>query len=213
MDKKSIFTAPYTCVSCGSPKPRTEDELCPKCRAGTLLRPSFEMNYDPLNGVYNIAQNIAIQVAEQQEELILKTVQEIGGKTYEHISVSKEKVVEAFQDYLHREEQLPRIKKPDVLRDAIATYGIAAQVDMAIEEMSELTKALCKERRTQLVPGKHAEAHANVIEEIADVAIMLKQLLVMFDKDGEIQKEVDYKIDRLEQRLQKAHKETGGQSV
>ena len=213
MDKKSIFTAPYTCVSCGSPKPRTEDELCPKCRAGTLLRPSFEMNYDPLNGVYNIAQNIAIQVAEQQEELILKTVQEIGGKTYEHISVSKEKVVEAFQDYIRREEQLPRIKKPDVLRDAIATYGIAAQVDMAIEEMSELTKALCKERRTQLVPGKHAEAHANVIEEIADVAIMLKQLLIMFDKDGEIQKEVDYKIDRLEQRLQKAHKETGGQSV
>lgn len=213
MDKKSIFTAPYTCVSCGSPKPRTEDELCPKCRAGTLLRPSFEMNYDPLNGVYNIAQNIAIQVAEQQEELILKTVQEIGGKTYEHISVSKEKVVEAFQDYLHREEQLPRIKKPDVLRDAIATYGMTAQVDMAIEEMSELTKALCKERRTQLVPGKHAEAHANVIEEIADVAIMLKQLLIMFDKDGEIQKEVDYKIDRLEQRLQKAHKETGGQSV
>lgn len=213
MDKKSIFTAPYTCVSCGSPKPRTEDELCPKCRAGTLLRPSFEMNYDPLNGVYNIAQNIAIQVAEQQEELILKTVQEIGGKTYEHISVSKEKVVEAFQDYLRREEQLPRIKKPDVLRDAIATYGIAAQVDMAIEEISELTKALCKERRTQLVPGKHAEAHANVIEEIADVAIMLKQLLIMFDKDGEIQKEVDYKIDRLEQRLQKAHKETGGQSV
>ena len=139
MDKKSIFTAPYTCVSCGSPKPRTEDELCPKCRAGTLLRPSFEMNYDPLNGVYNIAQNIAIQAAEQQEELILKTVQEIGGKTYEHISVSKEKVVEAFQDYLRREEQLPRIKKPDVLRDAIATYGMTAQVDMAIEEMSELT--------------------------------------------------------------------------
>lgn len=102
-------------------------------------------------------------------------------------------------------DQLPTIKKPYVIRDAIATYGMAAQVDMAIEEMSELTKALCKERRTQLELGKHAEAHANVIEEIADVAIMLKQLLIMFDKDGEIQKEVDYKIDRLEQRLQKAH--------
>lgn len=213
MDKKSIFTAPYTCVSCGGPKPRTEDELCPKCRAGTLHRLPFEMNYDPLKDVYNIVHNISVKAAEHQEDLILKTVQEIGGKTYEHISVSKEKVVEAFQDYLRRDEQLPRIKKPDVLRDAITTYGMAAQVDMAIEEMSELTKALCKERRTQLVPGKHAEAHANVIEEIADVAIMLKQLLVMFDKDGEIQKEVDYKIDRLEQRLQKAHKETGGQSV
>ena len=109
-------------------------------------------------------------------------------------------------------DQLPIIKKPRVLADAIATYGTVAQVDMAIEEMSELTKALCKERRTQLQLGKHAEAQANVIEEIADVAIMLKQLLIMFDKDGEIQKEVDYKIDRLEQRLQKAHQETGGKS-
>lgn len=98
-------------------------------------------------------------------------------------------------------------KKIDVLKDAIATYGTPAQVDMAIEEMSELTKALCKERRAQLTPGKHAEAHANVIEEIADVSIMLQQLLIIFDKDNEIQKEVDYKIDRLEQRLQKAHKE------
>lgn len=99
------------------------------------------------------------------------------------------------------------IKKPDVIKAAIATYGTAAQVDMAIEEMSELTKALCKERRTQLQPGTHAEAHANVIEEIADVAIMLKQLIMIFDKDNEIQKEVDYKINRLEQRLQKFHKE------
>lgn len=95
------------------------------------------------------------------------------------------------------------IKKPDVIKAALATYGYPAQVDMAIEEMSELTKALCKERRTMLMPGKHAEAHANVIEEIADVAIMLAQLLLIFDKDNEVQKEVDYKIDRLEQRLQK----------
>ena len=101
------------------------------------------------------------------------------------------------------------IKKPDVIKAAIATYGYPAQVDMAIEEMSELTKALCKERRTMLMPGKHAEAHANVIEEIADVAIMLAQLLLIFDRDNEIQKEVDYKIDRLEQRLHKAGGKSG----
>ena len=200
------LSAPYTCASCGNPKARTEDDLCPECRAVALHRLPFEMNYDPTKEVYNIVQNIAIKAAEQQEELIMKTVQEIGGKTFEHISVSKEKVFEAFQDYLRREEQLPRIKKPDVLKSAIATYGMAAQVDMAIEEMAELTKALCKERRAQLTPGMHSAEHANVIEEIADVAIMLKQLLIIFDKDGEIQKEVDYKIDRLEQRLQKEHK-------
>ena len=97
-------------------------------------------------------------------------------------------------------------KKINVLKDAISTYGISAQVDMAIEEMSELTKALCKERRSHLLP-ECAKARANVIEEIADVAIMLEQLLIIFDKDNEIQKEVDYKIDRLEQRLPKFHKE------
>lgn len=37
----------------------------------------------------------------------------------------------------------------DIIKQAIKTYGIDAQVLMAIEEMSELTKALCKERRTR----------------------------------------------------------------
>ena len=98
-------------------------------------------------------------------------------------------------------------KKINVLKDAIETYGTSSQVDMAIEEMSELIKALCKERRVHLQPGKHAEAQANVIEEIADVAIMLEQLLIIFDKDNLVQEEVDYKIDRLEQRLPRFHKE------
>lgn len=101
----------------------------------------------------------------------------------------------------HQEVECNRFKKINVLKDAISTYGTSAQVDMAIEEMSELTKALCKERRAQHQSEKHAEAQANVIEEIADVAIMLEQLLIIFDKDHEVQKVVDYKIDRLEQRL------------
>ena len=92
-------------------------------------------------------------------------------------------------------------KKLNVLEDAISTFGKKSQVDKAIEEMSELTKALCKERYTQIASDEYAEAHANVIEEIADVAIMLVQLLIIFDKDHEIQKEIDYKIDRLEQKL------------
>lgn len=28
---EKIYTAPYTCVSCGGPKTRTEDDLCPAC--------------------------------------------------------------------------------------------------------------------------------------------------------------------------------------
>ena len=36
-----------------------------------------------------------------------------------------------------------RIDDIDIIKQAIETYGIDAQVLMAIEEMSELTKALC----------------------------------------------------------------------
>lgn len=93
-----------------------------------------------------------------------------------------------------------------ILKKAIATYGTKAQVDMAIEEMSELTKALCKERRSKLDSKIHAEAVANVIEEIADVAIMLRQMIIIFDRDGEVEKEIQYKIDRLAQRLAKAER-------
>ena len=109
----------------------------------------------------------------------------------------------------HEESGLPAIKRPEVLQEAVAAYGTHAQVDMAIEEMSELTKALCKERRCGFGQGSRAQAHANIIEEIADVIIMLAQLLIIFDKDREIQKETDYKLDRLAERLAATPKEAG----
>ena len=109
----------------------------------------------------------------------------------------------------HEESGLPAIKRPEALQEAVAAYGTHAQVDMAIEEMSELTKALCKERRCGFGQGSRAQAHANIIEEIADVIIMLAQLLIIFDKDREIQKETDYKLNRLAERLAATPKEAG----
>ena len=37
-----------------------------------------------------------------------------------------------------------------LLDRAITTYGASAQMDMAVEEMAELTKALCKIKRCLL---------------------------------------------------------------
>lgn len=54
-----------------------------------------------------------------------------------------------------------------LLDRAITTYGAPAQMDMAVEEMAELTKALCKVKRVSCA----AEAKAvleNVVEEMAD---------------------------------------------
>ena len=97
---------------------------------------------------------------------------------------------------------LPTIKKPEVLKAAISTYGKEAQVDMAIEEMSELTKALLKYRRSKNTTGiEYGKLRSNIIEEAADVLIMVVQILIMYDKDGECQAEVDYKVNRLYERL------------
>ena len=98
------------------------------------------------------------------------------------------------------------IERISVIEGAITTFGTRHQKDMAIEEMSELIKALCKERRT-LTSGERAKARAAIIEEIADVYIMLQQLIMIYDRDGECQSAVDYKVDRLEQTVLKALKE------
>lgn len=57
-------------------------------------------------------------------------------------------------------------ERRDIMLRAIHRYGEAAQIDMAVEEMAELTKALCKVKRA--TPGATTTAAiANVIEEIA----------------------------------------------
>jgi len=80
----------------------------------------------------------------------------------------------------------------NIYQEAINKWGAEPQILMAIEEMAELTDALCKAIRGR---------ETNVEEEIADVKIVLKQLEIMFDK-----KEVDEwekkKLKRLERRIE-----------
>lgn len=82
-----------------------------------------------------------------------------------------------------------------VIQKAIDTYGYDLQKQVAIEEMSELTKEICKDFRGE----KNRE---NIIEEIADVQIMLYQLMAMYNiSDTELAITLGLKITRLEERL------------
>lgn len=84
----------------------------------------------------------------------------------------------------------------DTYKQAISTYGVRAQKLMAIEEMSELTKEICKDFR-----GKLDREH--LIEEMADVTITIDQLMMMYEISGkEIQQMRERKIDRLKERLE-----------
>ena len=89
----------------------------------------------------------------------------------------------------------------EVLQLAIDIYDVDNQIYQAIEEMSELIKALLKLRRAN--PKDKEEVNkriADIEEETADVAIMIAQLEMIFDA-GLIQSVANKKIKRLAQRL------------
>lgn len=89
-----------------------------------------------------------------------------------------------------------------VLKRAIDHYGIDNQLTKTVEELSELTKEICKLK----IAGKDfngadlIQARQNLLEEKADVYIMLMQLDLHF---GESLAYIDAKIARLEAWMNK----------
>ena len=83
--------------------------------------------------------------------------------------------------------------KDDILQAAIDHFGCELQQVVAMEEMSELTKELCKYRRG-------AKNEDRIAEEIADVQIMLWQLRLMFGNDQDVDGYISAKLARLQSR-------------
>ena len=79
---------------------------------------------------------------------------------------------------------------------AITKYGQMNQIIKAVEEMSELTKELCK-----LLVNDSKYSIEGIAEEIADVTIMMEQLRLIFDINDEVCTMMDSKIRRLENRI------------
>ena len=96
-------------------------------------------------------------------------------------------------------------RRERILWDAVRTWGRDAQMLMMVEEMSELTKEICKFYRTTDDESASAVA-GNIREEMADVQIMLDQMKIMF---GRVEPMVRAKLDRLEKRLEAAHAKEG----
>lgn len=82
-----------------------------------------------------------------------------------------------------------------VIEEVINRCGKDNQLIVALEELSELSKEITKELR-----GKGDREH--LLEELADVQIMIKQLIYLFDfgKD-ELFIAEQKKIKRTEERL------------
>lgn len=84
--------------------------------------------------------------------------------------------------------------KKDLYEDLIMKYG-EAQVVVAIEELSELQKELCKSLREK--ENKNA-----ILEEMADVYIMLDQMKIWFMlDDAAIEQKIEEKNKRTKERF------------
>ena len=81
----------------------------------------------------------------------------------------------------------------------IAThYGIENQFTIAIEEMAELTKEICKSNRENSNP---LELNLHLLGELADVEIMVKQLRFLLPNNDLLDEIIKRKLDRQLERI------------
>lgn len=91
-----------------------------------------------------------------------------------------------------------------VYDEALEVNGADVQILVAIEEMSESTKTLCKAMRGMV-------SREDIATEVADVLIGMEQVVRIFGIQSEVDAQMDYKIQRLHGKVVKAQQEkTGG---
>ena len=77
----------------------------------------------------------------------------------------------------------------------LLTTRTHSQVIVAIEELSEFAKELCKYLRGKVDMG-------HILEEYVDAMIMMEQMKILFNlQDADIQRFKNYKLIRLEERM------------
>jgi len=91
----------------------------------------------------------------------------------------------------------------DICLDAIKHYGIDGQVTKCLEEISELAEALSPFNGGNLT----LISTDNIVDEIADVAIMILQMQMIFGEDR-VSKRMEFKIERLRNRMMKERRES-----
>ena len=83
-----------------------------------------------------------------------------------------------------------------VYKRALELYGRENQLIVAVEELDELGKEICKELRG-------IGTLTNIAEEIADVRIVLEQLEMIFDCREEVEDWILAKSERLANQMDK----------
>lgn len=56
-----------------------------------------------MNDIYDLVINFSSKIVEMQDEIIMQTIQNIGGEEFHQITVDKNKVKEALCDYVKKQ--------------------------------------------------------------------------------------------------------------
>ena len=121
-------------------------------------------------------------------------------KAYEDTGLEPEYIPELLADAnamvkaINAKAELDKTDRT-VLSKALETYGAEAQTLMVFEEFAELQKELCKHAR-----GK--DNTMEVAEEIADVQIMLEQMIILHNCAEEVKGFRIAKLLRLAERIE-----------
>ena len=86
-----------------------------------------------------------------------------------------------------------------ILEENIKEHGVVLETVIAMEECAELIQAISKVKRYGFV----GEYRDNLIEEIADVSIVIREIMMIFGLSvGDINEVIDSKIQRINSRLE-----------
>lgn len=85
------------------------------------------------------------------------------------------------------------MKRSELYRETVKKWGEEAQYDQAIEECAELIAALKHLKRNKI-------DQQAVIDELADVSLMIGQLIWMFGEDR-VNKSIETKLEKLHKLL------------
>jgi NTP pyrophosphatase (non-canonical NTP hydrolase) len=102
-----------------------------------------------------------------------------------------------YEELLDAALYCKKMQEPSIAVKACEEFGSKPQIIKAIEEMAELSKELAKELNDN---GNED----NIREEIADVLIMMEQMVFLFDVKNEIAKWRENKLFKLAKLIEDA---------
>ena len=81
-------------------------------------------------------------------------------------------------------------------------YGFEAQAEKSIEEMAELIVEIKHMKKGMVSPN-----FQKFVEELADVKIMIDQLYLLANYNGDVGNEIDRKLERQLKRIEKENED------